>query len=821
MAEIFNYLLPLYIASETFRANLSFFTLHTLRFVSPNLIIILSETIKLIFACIALHTGNEKTTALRKTLTGRGLKDVIPYAIPAFLYVGNTIIYFSVLPLTSPTMLHGCILAKIPATAIVSHLWVKRQDNVYAWSSLAWFGVGLVVFNIPYDTGISNWAAAPSAGALIAFLSAIANIASDGLIYKMPIWESQVWLSLWGVALAMVSYPFVPLVNGRETATAQTSDNAANVFAVVLPSVATAVVGITVAIILEKKENLVKIMGSAGSLLTIAVGQYVLFPESQPPVVTEWSILGGVVIIISTFLYIFYENQLSGDIRRLGSIPYMPFSSTLTDDDELLASTERVSPSQNTFSYYTDAISFGYLQEPSLDSLKFIALETLRILKPSFLPPWSHGTSQAAKIYSTSYLDGVRGYAAFLVFTYHYIHGWFPGSLNGWDGKANSWLIQLPWIRLAISGNSMVTTFYVVSGFSISYKPLKHIHEGNMTRFMETVSSFMFRRHLRLYLPILGVSFFTMLAAYFDYFAPVKSDSKPPTLPTLSGQFSHWLQQLAVFANPFQPVNLYNPLQEAFVYDPNLWTIPIEFRGSIVVFAALVSLAYAQVAARLILMLFLISYCLYTGFWDLFLFLTGVLFAELHLIHEKKRPNEPHSTPGLLQSPQITMANMGMKVFWVANFLAAIWVMSATQTIALDQTFLSWTPVYYVEKGHGGPFWASLGAVYLIFILDNAPFLQMIFTAPFSRYLGKISYSLYMVHGTILRTFGRYIIWRAQNITGRDTQFKLGLGFALGLSAATVATFWAAELATRLVDEKSVRFAKWAYESIYNYRRQS
>lgn len=102
----------------------------------------------------------------------------------------------------------------------------------------------------------------------------------------------------------------------------------------------------------------------------------------------------------------------------------------------------------------------------------------------------------------------------------------------------------------------------------------------------------------------------------------------------------------------------------------------------------------------------------------------------------------------------------------------------------------------------------------LIFALENAPFLQSIFTTSFAQYLGDISFSLYMLHGQVLFTLGQWIIPYAMNVTGGWENGGFGFGGGLVLAGVVLLpfTFWVSDLFWRGVDVRSVGLAKWVGE---------
>ena len=128
----------------------------------------------------------------------------------------------------------------------------------------------------------------------------------------------------------------------------------------------------------------------------------------------------------------------------------------------------------------------------------------LDFLTPSFLSK----NAPASIDRPTDFLDGMRGYASFIVFISHMVSPIYPNYAVGFGsqgGKNDHWVPQLPIIRLMSSGLAMVHLFFVLSGFSISLKPLKLMRQGNFNLLFDTLVSATFRRAARLYLPCLAL----------------------------------------------------------------------------------------------------------------------------------------------------------------------------------------------------------------------------------------------------------------------------------------------------------------------------
>ena len=121
-------------------------------------------------------------------------------------------------------------------------------------------------------------------------------------------------------------------------------------------------------------------------------------------------------------------------------------------------------------------------------------------------------------------------------------------------------------------------------------------------------------------------------------------------------------------------------------------------------------------------------------------------------------------------------------------------------------------------------FWAS---TLLVASIPRIGWLKKFFEMRFNQYMGKISFAFYLVHGPVLWTLGTKLYaatgWaresNAINSTGWFNQFALPKAGPVGLDLAfwvpqlvlLPVTLWLAEIATKLFDEPSVKFAQWLY----------
>lgn len=97
--------------------------------------------------------------------------------------------------------------------------------------------------------------------------------------------------------------------------------------------------------------------------------------------------------------------------------------------------------------------------------------------------------SKTPRIQPTSYLDGLRGLASFIVFVHHYTCEYVPSYVAYYGvrvEKVPSAPLQLPFVRVVYAGRPMVHIFFVISGFVLSKKPLELARAYDYDRLLTT-----------------------------------------------------------------------------------------------------------------------------------------------------------------------------------------------------------------------------------------------------------------------------------------------------------------------------------------------
>ncbi|ROV99749.1 hypothetical protein VSDG_03154 [Cytospora chrysosperma] len=393
-----------------------------------------------------------------------------------------------------------------------------------------------------------------------------------------------------------------------------------------------------------------------------------------------------------------------------------------------------------------------------------------------------------------------------------------------------------------MSGPPQVAIFFVVSGYAISHKPLRLAHQGRFDEVGSTLASSFFRRHPRLFMPAAVVTFVSAVVTQLGWYARqgfpgvAAPTREPPRARTL------WIQLLHV---AWTEVAVTDPVGQDHVqagvgrkvlnpYDANLWTLPIEFNSSMVVFMFLAAFSRVRNRVRMGFAFALMFYFQYVFvYWALFLFLGGMFICDLHFELERRSSRDAESpmSAETMVAPiwepagqgfaaritsKIRGSHLPSRVPGLAFFVLALWLLSMPEMgrgaheAAGFSTIASLVPAKF-----GDDLVVPLGAVLLVLVVDRATYLQVLFTNRFSQYLGKISYSLYMVHGPLLWTLGSVIAQRCVALTGGgDTTETYALGIALAAFLWWPVAIYLADLTYRCVDSKCVQFSRWAYEKL-------
>lgn len=353
-------------------------------------------------------------------------------------------------------------------------------------------------------------------------------------------------------------------------------------------------------------------------------------------------------------------------------------------------------------------------------------------------------------------LDGLRGVAAVTVVIFHYLYLLHPDWVTD-SGSIPHWLVDTP-LSIVWNGRFAVMVFFVLSGFVMSAAAARR-HDEIITNFAI--------RYLRLAVPVVASVFLALF--WLSLFPTATTD-----LAEFLEQPSRWLNFTVQEPLPSLAETLVDGVIANFVrgYSPInnvLWTMQIELVGSFVLFviywlgANNTRIRYAALATFAVVGVFVLR--------DAYLcFVTGALLYEAH-------------RSGLVRRIPVPVAI-------IALVLGII--LGAPGPGFADRMGLDWLRGR-LQPGNADGLIPVTAATLILFAFLRITTLERAFAATLPRWLGRISFGLYLVHVPLLYTL---VAWERVNLGLPEPMIVLGY---------TMLTFGLAYLFTRLVDEPSLR----------------
>jgi peptidoglycan/LPS O-acetylase OafA/YrhL len=317
------------------------------------------------------------------------------------------------------------------------------------------------------------------------------------------------------------------------------------------------------------------------------------------------------------------------------------------------------------------------------------------------------------------YLEGLRGIAALSVVAHHYCCAFYPALIFGSIAAVHLTPLE-PAIAASplsalFNGAFAVSIFFVLSGYVLP-------HRYFLTRDPESLSGGATRRYIRLAIPILFTSLIVLgLISLHLYF------NVPASAVTQSG----WLKNQTSFTPGLGDViaqSLWGSLTLGqSSYNTVLWTMTIEFLGSFLVlsFAAL----FGNLKNRWVFYLVAAGVFINTYYLA---FIAGMFLCDLMTSEGGKRRR--------ITNPLLTLTLLAAGIFLGSWYLAGWW--GAAAGIPRTLPFLNLSQ-----------FCRIAGAVLVLLAVLNLEPLQKTLGGRIPLFLGKISFSMYLLHAIVLNSF--------------------------------------------------------------------
>jgi len=430
----------------------------------------------------------------------------------------------------------------------------------------------------------------------------------------------------------------------------------------------------------------------------------------------------------------------------------------------------------------------------------------------------SKNAAEYEQVRPTAYLDGLRGLAALLVYFSHNVPWWygFEGGIeHGFGYHGERMLATFPFVRSLFSGGAAaVAILFVMSGYVLSIAPLRMLCEGRTNEARWHLLAALVKRPFRLFVPVAAISlvFALVMQLPFDM-APHLEWPKPE--PTLFTELARWTKELGLTINPLVK---HGQFTHWFCYDPPAWTMAAELRGSILVFSVLATFSFTRVK-------WWIYACGFTGLlmlvvyqWELACFLFGLVLA----INDVEKFDQ-----AILAS---RLSRQSQHIFYHFVFFGGWYILGQPHGVREPELSYGTPGWYFMTKmlpsyyynNEFWRFWNTIGAIMLIYGTMNIRWIQSFLLWPSLRCLGRVSFSLYLIHIPIAWTIGDRVC-RLLGVIRQDftTEYD-GLlaipdvgprGFSTGLlvwqAVVLPLNLLLASWATKKIDKPSVAVGRW------------
>jgi peptidoglycan/LPS O-acetylase OafA/YrhL len=361
--------------------------------------------------------------------------------------------------------------------------------------------------------------------------------------------------------------------------------------------------------------------------------------------------------------------------------------------------------------------------------------------------------------------EAIRGLASLAVLVSHVLLGFWPGlhfrQGLGWD-TFPAWLKLLARFpgRFLWDGQVAVALFFVLSGFVLS---LTYFRDGSAS----ALGSAAVRRYPRLMLPVAAsvlLAFLLLLGGATCNQTAVRWMNEvqglQPTGKEAPGWSNLWLTCFYNFSADYREA-LREGVGGAFLspalYNPVLWTMPIELKGSFLVYGFLA--LFGGLRNRWLL------YALLGG-----LLVIGKEFFFLEFV-----------------------LGMALCEVWVHN--QKVWrkALPLGPALAVAAVGLFAVP------------WKPLTAFLVVAATAASPELQRWLSGKWLAFLGRISFGLYLIHMPLLCSLGcgMYLVGC------RELGWSHGTGALVGAVVTVAGSLVGAWLFTRAVDGPTIALTRW------------
>lgn len=382
-----------------------------------------------------------------------------------------------------------------------------------------------------------------------------------------------------------------------------------------------------------------------------------------------------------------------------------------------------------------------------------------------------------------TWVEGLKGLSGIVIVFNHLRMCFWPESHDAVSEDGHFYWVSLPFVGLICAGNLAVRLYFVLSGFSLCYRPLQLLEEERNTVVYQRTSRSLQSRFWRLLVPSAFASLLSLIMAQLGAFTHSKTVCRAflDTTPTATGLAADiWLWTKDTFLDMWV-------LGKHHFHD-SLWCMKVLLLGSYLMYL----LVALRVEARHSFWLWvaigasLLSPAVASiGATDLAGFVFGgiIAFVEVNLAAKDL------SKLSYLQT--ITRSVLWSSLFVISLFLGS-YPSGDANAPWCEWMYLLVRYVVGIESSRQAMvWWMNITAFMICLCISHLPYVQTVLSLPFITYLGKTSFALFLLHPLILRSLGGHLfsIFSQWNSIGYDIGALIMVGVVLVLSLVA-SHFW-------------------------------
>ncbi|OJD31680.1 acyltransferase family protein [Diplodia corticola] len=420
---------------------------------------------------------------------------------------------------------------------------------------------------------------------------------------------------------------------------------------------------------------------------------------------------------------------------------------------------------------------------------------------------------------NVKWVEGLRGIASVSVIVTHLTRAFYFRAFLASDGEGVAPILwQMPIFRVIPQGRIGVTIFGFLTGFVCALKPLRQARAGQHSDALTSIAKSAFRRIPRLILPSTIAMIIAWLLAQMGAFHVAHRadevwlrEASPQAADSLYEAFADlWNAFRSVWTSGYMP------------YDDHQWAMLPLLKESMLAYVGLAATIFMKYKYRTITYFVMFCYFFQDSHPLVETFAQQLYFAML-LCDLSLHP-----------TGQAFMANNRFALNMISPFLVIFglylgsypadgpeWLTWSRQLMEMGQ----WL---FPEGADIARRFSALGLDIVIIGLFFSSGAKEILSNRYFMWLGRNSFAVYLIHGTLLRTV---LIWMLYGITGepfeevRDEEgVVIGnwierpgpLGFAIAIPIWLVIVYTCAHFWTSYVDnycaQLTQRLEKWVFE---------